>query len=342
MIWRGAYRRRPEGDLLCHRVGEELVVYDQKSGQVHLLAPPLARVFETAQECQADHLSADLFPELKRKTARSRLKEALEALAEQGLLLRPELPQAPGLSRREFHKKVAAAAALPAILTLVAPTPAAAQSTCGTPLTFTADDTVTVPACATRVRYSIIGGEGGGGGGGGTSSTGMSGNGGSDGDMGATVAMTTAMGSVMGGDTLTIMVGTGGAGGLAGGDAASTSSPGAGGAGGAGGTPSGNPGSVGDPGTTATSPDRAGGGGGGGGGSGGTSSISSGTLGTVSAQGGMGGMGGDGGNTGGGMGGGDGGAGGAGNNSGMGGDGGAAGMAGSAGAAGSVTITFLA
>jgi hypothetical protein len=125
---------RTEGLVIEHLAGETLI-YDLERDQVHQLNPTAAVVFElcdgrTSVATLADRAS----PRLERRLTAEAVGEALDQLAAQELL---DLPT--GVSRREVVRGAAvvgagAAAAAPLIKSIVAPTPARAQSPeCGQP-----------------------------------------------------------------------------------------------------------------------------------------------------------------------------------------------------------------
>lgn len=121
---------RPE--LLCHKLDDELLVYDPKEDQIHLLNAPTYEVLEMLQrggdrEMIISRLHAS------RKTAEDMLALAIDELAKAGLL--DSKPQAPvsaitDMNRRAMVQRVAIATSallVPAIITL-SPKSASAQS----------------------------------------------------------------------------------------------------------------------------------------------------------------------------------------------------------------------
>jgi hypothetical protein len=122
-------RARQDG-LLKETVGEEILLYDQKSHTAHCLSPVAARVW---RHCDGKRDIADL-ARLARTSERL-IADALHELREKGLLdAEPELMQStvPGESRREAIGRVArygaAAAAGSMIVSATAATPAMASS----------------------------------------------------------------------------------------------------------------------------------------------------------------------------------------------------------------------
>lgn len=111
-------------ELVVEQVGDELLVYDQRSNRAHCLSGAAAAVWRASDgRTTMDNLSARL--ELDRETvmgARDEL-DACELL---------DSPQPAGVTRREatvrMAKVGAAAAAAPLIYSIAAPTPALAAS----------------------------------------------------------------------------------------------------------------------------------------------------------------------------------------------------------------------
>jgi coenzyme PQQ synthesis protein D (PqqD) len=128
---------RSEG-LVVEHLADETLIYDLERDQVHQLNATATAVFElcdgrTPLAALADRAAQRLERPLTADTVRA----ALEQLAERELLDRPpELGT--GVSRREVVRRAAlvggVAAAAPLITSIVAPTPARAQSPeCGQP-----------------------------------------------------------------------------------------------------------------------------------------------------------------------------------------------------------------
>jgi hypothetical protein len=110
--------------LTVEELGDELLVYDLKTDRAHSLSPTAARVWRACDgRTQAAALAGQLEIEADQVTRALDELESCELLA----------PGAhSGLSRRELTVRVAkgavAAASAPLIISIVAPTPAAAQS----------------------------------------------------------------------------------------------------------------------------------------------------------------------------------------------------------------------
>lgn len=125
-------RTRRSG-LLLRELPDELLVYDQERHTAHCLNRTAALVFRHADGTRTlDELSA--LPGGDAAVVRL----ALDQLEQAGLL-EPSAPEAAaaasvGMSRREVARRVGIAAAilLPAVATIVAPTPAEAAATCVT------------------------------------------------------------------------------------------------------------------------------------------------------------------------------------------------------------------
>lgn len=104
-------------NLILQENGDELLVYDPDSHEVHLLREPLVTICHALQAGQTWDQLADAHP-------KEELESALTIL-EQKKLLRSD-----GLTRRSFLSNAAAVAAL--VVTVAAPRPVAAASNCVT------------------------------------------------------------------------------------------------------------------------------------------------------------------------------------------------------------------
>ena len=127
-------RRRTE-DLLVRELSGELVVYDRQRHQAHCLNATAARVFELCDgRTTVEELAPRLGRELNGPADQNLVWLALERLQEAPLLQgHLEAPASVGRpSRRELVRRLGLAAALlPAVATVLAPTPAeAAASAC--------------------------------------------------------------------------------------------------------------------------------------------------------------------------------------------------------------------
>jgi len=117
--------------LLIRELPDELVVYDQEQHRAHCLNRTAALVFRNADGSRS-------LAELARLPGANAevVAVALDQLAAAGLLESgaAEREDAPGMSRREVARRVGLAAAvlLPAVVSIVAPTPAEAAATCVT------------------------------------------------------------------------------------------------------------------------------------------------------------------------------------------------------------------
>jgi hypothetical protein len=119
--------------LLLRELPDELLVYDQERHTAHCLNRTAALVFRHADGTRTlDELQA--LPGADAGVVRL----ALEQLGEAGLLEAPAAAAgaaaSEGMSRREVARRmgIAAAILLPAVATIVAPTPAEAAATCVT------------------------------------------------------------------------------------------------------------------------------------------------------------------------------------------------------------------
>ena len=128
-------RRRVEG-LLLRELAGELIVYDLEGHRAHCLNRAAALVFERSDgETSVRELARMLRRELGGAADEGWVELALAKLGEAGLLREgPEEPARRGAasSRREMLRRagLASAAALPIVLSIVAPTPAMAAATC--------------------------------------------------------------------------------------------------------------------------------------------------------------------------------------------------------------------
>jgi hypothetical protein len=124
--------RRTEGLLVTEVMGEVLV-YDLERHRAHCLNPPAAVVFK---HCDGTLSVADLARVLRRELGAPADPEcvwlALDRLAEAELLqARVSRPARAGrLSRRALIRRIGVAVLLPAVTSVVAPTPAEAAATC--------------------------------------------------------------------------------------------------------------------------------------------------------------------------------------------------------------------
>src|SRR5512139_4043717 len=123
---------RREGILIRELPGE-LLVYERGEHRAHCLNRTAATVFENADGTRtvAD-LARLLAPQVDAAESEAVVREALAHLADAGLL--EGAPVGPGLSRREVVRRVGIGAAilLPAVASIVVPTPAEAAATCVT------------------------------------------------------------------------------------------------------------------------------------------------------------------------------------------------------------------
>ncbi len=129
-------RSRRSG-LLIRELPDELLVYDRERHRAHCLNRTAAAVFRHADGTRTvAELARLLAPETSEPAVEGVVTLALARLAEADLLERPATAVAPaeGLTRREVARRVGIAAAilLPAVATIVAPTPAEAGASCVT------------------------------------------------------------------------------------------------------------------------------------------------------------------------------------------------------------------
>ena len=115
--------------LLIRDLADELLVYDREQHRAHCLNRTAAQVFRYADGTRTrSDLALLLAPPAHRAAGRAAVDVALARLGEAGLL-----EDDPGrFSRREVARRVGIGAAvlLPAIASIVAPTPAEAAASC--------------------------------------------------------------------------------------------------------------------------------------------------------------------------------------------------------------------
>jgi Coenzyme PQQ synthesis protein D (PqqD) len=119
-----------EEDLLVEHLADETVIYDTRTKEAHCLSPLSAAVFAHCDgRTTVDQLAALATERLDEPVDGPRVMDALAQLQERDLLA---VPPRDGLSRRDMLRRTAmagaAAASIPLITTIVAPTPAAAQT----------------------------------------------------------------------------------------------------------------------------------------------------------------------------------------------------------------------
>jgi hypothetical protein len=146
----GSLPRARQDGLLEETVGEELLLYDQRSHIAHCLSPTAACVW---QHCDGER-DATEFAQLT-GASEDLVADALHELREKDLLdTEPQLTRStnPGVSRREAIGRIAgygaAAAAAPLIVSATAATPAMASSgasVCGTTMTTSSCCLCTIP-----------------------------------------------------------------------------------------------------------------------------------------------------------------------------------------------------
>jgi hypothetical protein len=117
--------------LLIRELPGELLVYDRERHQAHCLNRTAASVFRHSDGiCTVADLALALAPEAEPRAAASLVTLALGMLHDAGLLR--DAPGAVRRSRRDVVRRVGLGAALllPAVASVVAPTPAEAAATC--------------------------------------------------------------------------------------------------------------------------------------------------------------------------------------------------------------------
>jgi len=128
--------------LLTRDLKDELLVYARDEHRAHCLNRTAATVFKNADGTRSvADLARLVAPEADRAASEAVVGETLARLAEAGLL--EDGPAAAGWSRRDVVRRVGIGAAilLPAVASIVAPTPAEAAATCATTCASKADGT---------------------------------------------------------------------------------------------------------------------------------------------------------------------------------------------------------
>ncbi len=118
------------GGILIRALPGELLVYERGEHRAHCLNRTAAIVFESADGTRSvADIARLLAPEADPASSEAVVEEALARLAEAGLL---EASEPSGCSRREWVRRagVAAVVLLPAVASIVVPSPAEAAATC--------------------------------------------------------------------------------------------------------------------------------------------------------------------------------------------------------------------
>jgi hypothetical protein len=129
--------RARSGELIVRRLGDETLVYDRATHRAHCLNRAASHVFRRCDgNTSSEELARKLMGELgglREAEAASLVELGLQRLAEAGLLEKGSVvlegqPHAEPRSRRAALRALGTAAALPVILSALAPTPADAQT----------------------------------------------------------------------------------------------------------------------------------------------------------------------------------------------------------------------
>ena len=149
-------------------LGDELCIYDWSRQKVHALNPTAARVWGLCDgRTSAAQIAATLQADWDIPNAEALVGLTLQQLAQAGLLAAPLEPPSGGrmLTRREALRLGVAAALLPVVHSIVAPSPVAAQTpgpTCSQVFDYTgAVQTFIVPPRVTAVTITALGAQGG-------------------------------------------------------------------------------------------------------------------------------------------------------------------------------------
>ena len=124
--------------LLVRELAEEVLVYDEESHRAHCLNPTAALVWEHCDgKTPVAGIAGRVGRQLSTRVAEEVVWSALEQLAESGLLAPRETSHGGGAAGRPVSRRrmirglgLAAAVSLPLVTSIVAPTPAQAQSPC--------------------------------------------------------------------------------------------------------------------------------------------------------------------------------------------------------------------
>lgn len=122
------------GRFVVRHLDNEVVVYDTRTDKAHLLNPTSSAVWESwSPEASLATVASDVAEQLGVPVSVELVEATLDELAVAGLIERPSaVSEMPGISRRSLLKKAGIAAVLlPAVTTILAPTPAAASHTGG-------------------------------------------------------------------------------------------------------------------------------------------------------------------------------------------------------------------
>lgn len=122
--------------LITRETGDELIVYDLKRHRVHRLNRSAALVYRHADGHSAPAaLAAKLRPELGDAANEALVLVALDKLSRARLLEEPFAPELPMPERRRLLKAAGLAGGFallaPVVVSMLAPTPAQAQTGCG-------------------------------------------------------------------------------------------------------------------------------------------------------------------------------------------------------------------
>jgi hypothetical protein len=136
--------------LVVRRIGEEAVVYDPATHRAHCLNRTARPVFERGEGAE-DIVAAEIAPELRltHAEALSAVRLGRRQLARAGLRGPFAEAPAPARSRRRLLRRLTAASLLPLVQSVVAPSPAEAQ-TClprDSPCTSSSQCCPEVPCC---------------------------------------------------------------------------------------------------------------------------------------------------------------------------------------------------
>ena len=118
--------------LTVQNIGDEVLVFDAANETAHALNKPAAFVWQNADGTRTvEQLARDMTCEFGTPADVQVVWYALEQLSKKQLLESPMAMPTAGMTRRQFLKRATAGAVLLAVVTsIVAPTPAHAQSGC--------------------------------------------------------------------------------------------------------------------------------------------------------------------------------------------------------------------
>jgi hypothetical protein len=167
----GVKPRARRGGLLVREIGEETLVYDSTRHEAHCLNAPAAFVYRQCDgRTPVEEIVRRMREQLGPAAGAPLVQTALEGLGQAGLLeASPSPPRSVDPGRRALLRGAGASAALllPAVVSLVAPTPAEAAASCvdsclGQPDGTPCDCLDPTPPCSFQCQSQVCAGSPGG------------------------------------------------------------------------------------------------------------------------------------------------------------------------------------